>query len=284
MRIVVTGSTGRLGRALVAAASAAGHDVTGLARSASEPCDLTDRYAVHERFRAAAPALVLHAAGATDVDACERDPDGARLRNVDATRHVVEAAADAGAHVVYVSTNHVFDGTADRPYREDDEPRPPSVYGTTKLAGERLVGPDATIVRTAWLWSPSAGGIVPAIVAAARSGRPLRFATDEVAQPTAADDLAPVLVRLGTGRAAGCFHVTGEGAVSSFELARAVLGELGEGPDRVEPVTGAGLPGRLARRPGNGALDTTRIAEAGGRLPHHLVAIRALLHEGSPPA
>jgi len=284
MRVVITGSTGRLGRALVAASRDAGHDVTGLARSAPDPCDVSDPAAVRPRVAAAAPDLVIHAAGAADVDACERDPDLARRLNVDATGQVADAAAAVGAHLVYVSTNHVFAGTADRPYREDDEPGPVSVYGATKLAGERRAGPGATIVRTAWLWSPADGGIVPAIVAAARAGGPLRFATDEVAQPTAAADLAPVLLRLGEARAAGCFHAVGQGAVSSFDLARSILAELGDDPDRVEPIEGAALPGRVAARPRNGALDTARTVRAGGGLPHHLEPIRALLRGRRGPA
>jgi dTDP-4-dehydrorhamnose reductase len=283
MRVVVTGSTGRLGRALVTAATAAGHDVTRLARSEEHPCDLTAATTVHERIGAAAADLVIHAAGATDVDGCERDPEAARSRNVDATRNVVAAAAAVGAHLVYVSTNHVFDGSTERPYREDDPTNPRSVYGASKLEGEQLAGPGATIVRTAWLWSP-ASGIVPAIVAAAQSGRPMRFADDEVAQPTAAADLAPVLLRLGEDRAAGCFHAVSEGAVSSFDLARAVLAELGDDPARVEAVSGADLPGRLAARPRNGALDTARLAAAGGVLPHHLQAIRSLVRGGRAPA
>ncbi|MGN6695293.1 MAG: SDR family oxidoreductase, partial [Aquihabitans sp.] len=282
MRVVVTGSTGRLGRALVAAATAAGHHVTGLARTEAQPCDLTDESDVFARIGAVAPDLVIHAAGATDVDGCERDPALAQLLNVDATRHVVDAAAVAGAHVVYVSTNHVFDGTAADRYREGDPTHPRSVYGATQLAGEELAGPDATIVRTAWLWSP-AGGIVPAILAAARSGQPMRFADDEVAQPTAASDLAPVLLRLGEARVDGCFHAVGEGAVSSFDLARSVLVELGEDPGRVEPVAGADLPGRVAERPRNGVLDTARLAATGGTLPHHLQAIRSLVHGGTAP-
>lgn len=277
MRVVVTGSTGRLGRALLDACAAAGHEVTGLARSSRVPCDLTDRASVHQRIAAADPDLVVHAAGATDVDGCERDPDLAELLNVTATRHVVDAAAAAGAHLIYVSTNHVFDGTADEPYRESDDPNPRSVYGATKLAGEQLAGPHATVARTAWLWSPTGSGLVPTIIAAAEGSGPLRFADDEIAQPTAAPDLAEALLRLGEGRIEGCFHAVGAGAVSSFELAREVLAELGGDPARVEAIEGASLPGRIARRPRNGALDTGRLTATGGGLPHHLAPIRTLI-------
>ncbi|WP_421120481.1 sugar nucleotide-binding protein [Aquihabitans daechungensis] len=264
MRLVVTGSTGRLGRDVVAAARRDGHEVIGLARREARPCDLTDAAEVHRRFEAFRPDLVVHAAGATNVDGCERDPDLATRLNVDATRHVAEAAAAAGAHVLYLSTNQVFDGTADHPAREADPTRPLSVYGATKLAGEELVGPSATVVRTAWLSARTGGGVVASILDAAAAPGPLRFVVDEVAQPTFAHDLAPVLLRLGEGRTSGCFHATNEGPVSSFELAQEVLAAIGDDPERVLPIAAADLPGRIAARPRNGALDTRHLHEAGG--------------------
>lgn len=278
MRVVVTGSTGRLGRAVVDAARAAGHPVEPLARSEAQPCDLTEPAEVHRRITTFRADLVVHAAGATDVDACERDPDDAVRRNVDATRHVAEAASAIDAHLVYVSTNHVFDGTADRPYREDDPPSPPSVYGSTKLAGERLLDASATVVRTAWLTGADGRGVVGAILAAASTDDPMRFVIDEVAQPTFATDLAPVLLRLGEQRHAGCIHATGEGAVSSCELAREVLTAIGDDPDRVEPITADELAGRVARRPRNGVLDGTRlVATLGHGLPDHRTSLADLL-------
>lgn len=279
MRVAVTGSTGQLGRVLVAHARAAGHDVVGLARSETVPCDLRNSAEVAERLGGWQPELVIHAASSTDVDGCERDPAMARACNVDATRNVVEAAATAGAHVVYLSTNHVFDGTAGRPAREDDRPNPRSVYAATKLAGEAVAGPHATIVRTAWLSSGARSGIVAAIVRAATGTGPLRFATDERAQPTFAEDLAPIVLDLGTSRAAGCFHVTNEGAVSAYELAREVLAAAGHDPDRVVPILAAELPRPRAPRPRNGVLDTARITATGRGLPHHLDALRGALAE-----
>lgn len=283
MRVVVTGSTGRLGRAVVDAAIAKGHEVERIARGEALPCDLTDPVDAHRRITAFRPDLVVHTAGATDVDGCERDPDDAQRRNVDATRHVAEAAAAVEAHLVYVSTNHVFDGTATRPYREDDPPSPPSVYGATKLAGERLLDGSATIVRTAWLTGADGRGVVGTILGAARSGKPMRFVVDEVAQPTFATDLAPVLLRLGERRHIGRIHATNEGAVSSHELAREVLAALGEDPDRVEPIAAVDLPGRVARRPRNGVLDGCRLlATLGHGLPDHRTTLTTLLNQIRP--
>jgi dTDP-4-dehydrorhamnose reductase len=278
MRLIVTGSRGQLGRELVTAATAAGYQVLGLSRQEADPCDLTDRGATLDRIGAWQPDLVIHAAGATDVDACERHPGTAHALNVDATRHVAEAAARAGAHLVYVSTNHVFDGTADRPASEDDEPHPLSVYAATKLAGERIVGPDATVVRTAWLVSPTAPNLVTTVLRAAARPGPLRFVVDETAQPTVAGDLAPVLLRLGASRRAGCWHATNEGIVSAYELAREVLAAAGADPDRVHAITASELTGRVAARPRNGALDTRHLRiDGGGGLPDHVGSIAALV-------
>lgn len=278
MRVVITGSTGRLGRDLMVAATRSGHQVVGLSRGEADPCDLTDRHQAFDRITAWKPDLVIHAAGATDVDACERDPATAHLLNVDATQHVVDAAAAAGAHLVYLSTNHVFDGTSDQPARETDTPNPCSVYAATKLAGETIAGPDATVVRTAWLASSTRPNIVTAILDAAAGPGPLRFVVDEIAQPTVTDDLAPVLVRMGAARRRGCWHVTNEGAVSSYQLAREVLVAAGHDPDRVQAIGVDELTGRVARRPRNGALDTSRLrASGGGPLPDHVDSVAALV-------
>lgn len=278
MRLAVTGSTGQLGRAVVAAARAAGHEVVGLARGEAEPCDLTDVRSVRDRLAAWAPDLVVHTAGLTDVDACERDPGAAAALNVDMTALVAAAAADTGAHLVYLSTNHVFGDEQDDPHRETDRPAPRSVYASTKLQGEGLVGDQATIVRTAWLVSPQAPNLVATVLAAAARPGALRFVTDEIAQPTVADDLADAVLRLGIERRPGIWHVVNEGPVSAYDLAREVLAAAGLEPDRVEPITALELTGRAAARPRNGVLDTRHLREdGGGALPDHAAPLRALV-------
>ncbi|MCU1371098.1 MAG: rmlD [Ilumatobacteraceae bacterium] len=280
MRIAVTGSTGQLGRAVTAAARADGHEVLGLARTEAEPCDLTDRSTVDTRLRAWAPDLVVHAAGWTDVDGCERDPGTAQVLNVAVTVLVADAARRAGAHLVYVSTNHVFDGEADRPAQETDPTSARSAYGRSKRDGELVAGDLATVVRTAWLVSRQRPNLVAAILDAASRPGPLRFVTDEIAQPTLVDDLAPVLLRLGTERRSGTWHAVNEGPSSAHELAREVLVAAGDDPRRVQPITAADLPERVAPRPRNGVLDTRHLREdGGGGLPHHRDQLRALVED-----
>jgi dTDP-4-dehydrorhamnose reductase len=280
MRVAVTGSTGQLGRAVAAAADADGHEVLRLARGEADPCDLTDRTSVDTRLRGWEPDLVVHTAGWTDVDGCERDPGTAQVLNVAMTVLVAEAARQADAHLVYVSTNHVFDGEADRPARETDPTSARSAYGRSKRDGELVVGDRATVVRTAWLASPQQPNLVTAILDAASQPGPLRFVTDEAAQPTLAADLAPVLLRLGTEGRAGTWHAVNEGPVSAYELAREVLAAAGHDPGRIEPIRAADLVGRAAARPRNGVLDTGHLrTDGGGGLAHHAEPLAALVSE-----
>ena len=169
MRILITGADGQLGRDLLDCL--AGRVPDGGRRCAllgpeGSPAGPRPRGAGHRHrhhagrrpgrrpdapFAAFRPELVLHGGALTAVDRCETEVDTAFAVNAIGTRHVAEAAALVGAHMVYVSTDYVFDGTSDRPYREWDAPCPTSVYGASKLAGERECRPGSTIVRTSWV-------------------------------------------------------------------------------------------------------------------------------------
>ena len=174
LRVLVTGGNGQLGRDLrdvLAGAEPDGglaadrldgtpfatveHGDFEVLSTDIDTLDLVDRTAVRDAVDGFRPGLVLHCGAYTAVDACESDPDTAFAVNAMGTRHVAEAAASVGAHLVYVSTDYVFDGTADRPYVEWDAPGPRSVYGRSKLGGEQDVraisGGSGTIVRTAWV-------------------------------------------------------------------------------------------------------------------------------------
>jgi dTDP-4-dehydrorhamnose reductase len=216
------------------------------------------------------PDLVIHAAAATRVDTCETDPELALAVNALGTRNVAEAARMVGAHLVYLSTDYVFDGAADRPYDEWDQPNPLSVYGRSKLGGERECPPDATIVRTAWVAGAHGANMVKTALRLAGSPGPLRLVDDQHGCPTFSADLAPALVTLGLERRAGIFHVTNAGATTWFGLVRAVLEAAGHDPTRVEPITTAQLdPPRPAPRPPYAVLDNAALRLSGlPLLPH----------------
>ncbi|WP_420453094.1 dTDP-4-dehydrorhamnose reductase [Ilumatobacter sp.] len=257
MRILVTGSNGQLGHDVVAAAAAAGDDVVAHDRSS---LDVTDADQVRERVADADPGVVVNCAAFTAVDACEAEGERAYAVNEGAVANLARACSEAGAHLVHVSTDYVFDGELDRPYREDDETNPRSVYGASKLAGERaaaeILGDAATVVRTSWVCGEHGANMVKTVLRLADSDTPLAFVDDQRGCPTFTTDLAVALRTLAAERAGGVVHVTNSGAVSWYEFVRAVLAADGRDPDRVSPISTADLdPPRPAPRPANSVLD-----------------------------
>lgn len=261
MRIFLTGSRGQLGTELTERFTAAGHDLTAVDIA---ELDITNRDAVFEAVSAASPEVIVHPAAFTAVDACEADPDTAFRVNVLGTRHIVEAAREAGAPVTYLSTDYVFDGTKSEPYVEWDTPNPQSVYGRSKLAGERELGPDATIVRTSWVCGFHGNNMVKTILRLAAQPGPLRFVDDQRGCPTFATDLTKVIDTLVVERRSGLFHVTNQGAVSWYEFAREVLIAAGDDPNRVQRCATSDLdPPRPAPRPANSVLDNAALRLGG---------------------
>jgi dTDP-4-dehydrorhamnose reductase len=273
VRILITGAEGQLGRdlrdALAGQVPAGGRRCALLGPEGPRPgldhevlatdvdtMRVDDRDAVLSTFSAFRPELVLHGGALTAVDVCETEVDTAYAVNAIGTRHVAEAAALVGAHVVYVSTDYVFDGTGDRPYREWDPPCPTSVYGASKLAGERECRPGSTIVRTSWLCGAHGANMVATALRLAEGDGVLRFVDDQHGSPTFTADLAPAVVTLGLDKRPGVFHVTNGGATTWWGLVRAVLAEAGADPERVLPISTAELaPPRPAPRPAYSVLD-----------------------------
>lgn len=290
VRVLVTGGNGQLGRDLrdVLAGrvpdGGAGPDGTPAAAilpavrpgafdvlsTDIDTLDVADRSAVRAAIEAFRPELVLHGGAYTAVDACEADIGTAFAVNALGTRNVAEAASGAGAHLVYVSTDYVFDGTSDRPYDEWDAPAPRSVYGRSKLGGELEVravgGPAATIVRTAWVNGAHGANMAKTVLRLAEGSPdgPLRFVDDQQGCPTFTADLARAIVRLALDRRPGTFHVTNQGETTWYGFARAVLAAAGLDPDVVEPITTADLdPPRPAPRPANSRLDNAALRLSG---------------------
>jgi dTDP-4-dehydrorhamnose reductase len=229
--------------------------------------DVGDRDEVMAAVTSVQPDLVVNAAAWTAVDACESDPDRAFRDNAFGARNVAEACRLVGAHLVHVSTDYVFDGTAHQPLTEWDVPRPQSVYGRSKLAGEREVTtltPEATVVRTSWVCGANGSNMLKTILGLAAGDQVLRFVDDQHGCPTFTEDLAAMLLTLGSGRRPGLFHVTNQGATTWFGFARAVLAAAGRDPDRVQPVSSAELdPPRPAPRPAYSVLDNSALRHSG---------------------
>ncbi len=262
-RILVTGAAGQLGHELVAACAAAGDDVVAAERAV---LDVTDRDAVLGTITTVRPDAVVNAASWTAVDACESDPQRAFAANALAVRWIAEGCHLAGAHLVQISTDYVFDGEQSRPYTEWDAPNPRSMYGASKLAGERealALGPGAAVVRTSWLGGVHGANMLKTVIRLAGEGGELDFVDDQIGHPTFAADLAPVLRRITIERRSGVHHVTNQGVTSWHGFAQAVVEAMGKDPAMVRPIATADLqPPRPAQRPANSVLDNAVLRAA----------------------
>lgn len=271
MSIMVTGAAGQLGTDVVLTCRAAGDEVAAFTRS---DLDISDVDALSSALAAGRPDAVVNCAAYTAVDACETNEELAHQVNEHGVRNLAEACRTVGAHLVHVSTDYVFDGTLDRPYREDDEANPRSVYGRSKLAGERaasaVLGDDATIVRTSWVCGEHGSNMVGLVRRLAPAGNPLAFVDDQRGRPTFTTDLAPALRTLAADRVGGIVHLTNAGAVSWYEFVADILEVSGFERSLVSPIATADLdPPRPAPRPANSVLANDRWASLGHRPLRH---------------
>ena len=264
MRLLITGSGGQLGIDLVRCCEAAGDDVVATSHT---DLDVSDRDAVHGVVSTLRPDAVINCAAWTAVDACEGDPDRPFAQNGLAVRWLAESCDNAGARLVQISTDYVFDGLLDRPYTEWDEPSPQSVYGASKLAGEReamVLGGSATVVRTSWVCSENGSNMVRTIMRLANERPELAFVSDQIGYPTFTADLAPMIRRIAVDRRSGIQHVTNQTATSWYGFARDVVVAMGKNPDMVRAITTDELqPARPAARPANSVLDNAVLRMAG---------------------
>jgi dTDP-4-dehydrorhamnose reductase len=257
MNVFLTGVSGQLGRALVP--RLVGHDVTAPSESQA---DVTSASVVDVIARAE-PDVVIHAAAYTDVDGAEAHPDLAFAVNARGSRHVAEGAARAGARLIAVSTDYVYDGAKPTPYREDDATAPLGVYGRSKLEGERemLKVLDGTLIlRTAWLYGRGKN-FVETILRLAAERDELRVVDDQVGSPTSASDLASAIVALLAKPCAGVYHAVNSGTCSWYVFAREILALSGL-ERRVVPISSAELK-RPAPRPANSVLDCSKLRSLG---------------------
>lgn len=283
MKILVTGSNGQVGTELRSQLAGTHHEVLGVdiathpllpspSGSAGQysPCDITDRDQILGVITGWEPDLILHGAALTAVDLCEIEPELAYSVNSLATRFIADGARRVGAHVVYVSTDYVFDGTKIGPYVEWDAPGPQSIYGASKLGGEMEIDPEWTVARTSWVCSAHGSNRISTVIRLASENKPMTFVDDQVGHPTFAGDLAAKLIELGVARVPGIHHVTNQGAVSWYGFVQAILEAAGHSPDAVSPIsTEAYLAGRpadappMATRPANSVLDNFALRATG---------------------
>ena len=272
MRIAVTGAKGQVAASLLERARP-GTEIVALGRSAF---DLEDRESVAAGLASVRPDVVINAAAYTAVDRAESEAALAMRVNADGAGHVAEAAANARAPLLHLSTDYVFDGTLDRPYREDDPSGPTSAYGRTKLAGERRVAelcPNSAVLRTAWVYSPFGANFVRTMLRLNETRDEVGVVADQVGNPTSAFDIADALLAIATRireddspALRGVFHMTGAGDATWADLAEAVFSEAharGRRLTRVQRIATSEYP-TPARRPANSRLDNAKLRSVYG--------------------
>jgi dTDP-4-dehydrorhamnose reductase len=264
-RVLVTGASGQLAGA-IAAVFGRDSEVTALARTA---LDITDDRAVNDAVAVHRPDLVVNCAAYNDVDGAETEPVTALEVNAFAVRGLARATAAAGATLVHYSSDFVFDGTASRPYTEDDRPNPQGVYAASKLLGEwfALEAGKALVLRVESLFGAAGRkGSLASLVAGIEAGREVPVFVDRTVSPSYVCDVAGATHALvASGTASGLYHCVNAGPCSWSDIAAEIARLLGK-PANLRPITLETVSLR-ARRPRYSALDNTRLRAAGIIMP-----------------
>lgn len=259
MRVLVTGANGQLGRDVVQCFRGSGHEVEGLGRAKLDITDLDQCFDIMSKCR---PEAVIHCAAYTAVDAAESDADGAYLVNAIGTRNIALAAERVGAKLIYISTDYVFNGNADRPYSEYDPTDPKTVYGQSKLAGEQMVRDFCSkwfIVRTSWVFGLNGSNFVKTMLRLGQEKPVLQVVHDQKGSPTYTVDLAHFLLQLLPTEKYGTYHASNSGSCTWYEFTEAIFEGAREQigltiTAKLEPCTTAQFP-RPAPRPAFSVMD-----------------------------
>lgn len=244
--ILVTGANGQLGKELVLFDTTR-FQLIGFSR---EELNITDLAACRRVINEYKPYAVIHTAAYTAVDKAESEVDEAFLVNGEGTRNIALASQEAGAKLIYISTDYVFDGESSRPYVETDAVNPITIYGKSKLAGERAVQSihdQYFIVRTSWVYGLHGNNFVKTMLTVAQQRKSLKVVADQIGSPTYTYDLAQFLLQLASTEHYGIYHASNSGSCSWFEFAKAIFEESGIQAD-VEGCTTEEFP-RPAPRP-----------------------------------
>lgn len=283
MKVLVTGRHGQLARSLADLAKRKpGREIMFVGRP---EVDLEDRSSIDDAMSWARPDLVINAAAYTHVDNAESEPERALRVNADAAGDVAAAASKFGAPIIQISTDYVFDGSADRPYREDDLTGPINVYGASKLAGEvavRNANARHLILRTSWVYSPFGRNFVATMLQLAKERGQIEVVSDQIGSPTSSIDLADAILAAidgGLAEAGETFHVSGAGQASWAELAEEVMRAstaLGGPCATICPIPTQRWP-TPARRPSFSALDCARFEALFGARPQWRTSISGVV-------
>ncbi len=284
MRIVVTGTRGQLAQSLLACETA---DISLIAVGRVS-MDFEKLQTIAPALASAQPDVIVNAAAYTAVDQAEAEEARAFRINSTAAGAVAAAARKLNVPVIHLSTDYVFDGRADAPYRETDATSPLNAYGRSKLAGEKTVAtanPDHVILRTSWIYSPFGQNFLKTMLRLGETRNEISVVADQYGCPTAAADIAAAIVAVAStllakrddARLRGTFHLTGSGEATWAEFAQTIFDEAakyGRGRVNVIPITAAEYP-TAAARPNNSRLNCDKLSDVYGlRLPDWRHSVR----------
>lgn len=276
MKLLCIGKSGQVARALAERSRQTGVDCLCLGRP---DLDLQSADSVASGLEAVRPTVVVNAAAWTDVDGAETDRDAAFALNAQAVQRLAELCADRSVPLIHLSSDYVFDGSGDQPWRETDSPNPLNVYGASKLAGEqaiRRVLPEHVILRTAWVYSPFGRNFVKTMLRLAETNGEARVVDDQIGAPTSALDIADAILLIArqivakrTPSMFGTFHFAAAGQASWADVAALIF-------ENYEQRTGCKIKLKRipssdyatpAKRPLNSRLNTDKVTEIFGVVP-----------------
>ncbi len=269
MRILITGGSGLLGGVLINASITMGVDIIPTHHSTpigrrSVQMDIEDAEEVKRVLHETKPTCVIHAAAMTNVDLCEDDPPRAWAINAEATKHVADACNDAGAKLMYISTDYVFDGQSG-PYSEEAVTHPINVYGESKLAGERftMANPGNVVARVCVLYGVGRPNFVTWVMDSLRKNMPITVVTDQYNTPTYIGNCAHALLAMCTLGLHGTYHVSGRERLSRYEFARSIAEVFGLNKNLIKAST-SNLLHQRAKRPMDSSLIVEKAEKALG--------------------
>ena len=267
MKILVTGASGQLGYDLVIELNKRGHEVIGVG---SKELDITDADAVMRKLKELKPETVMHCAAYTAVDNAEDDKERCDAVNHVGTENVARACAEIGAKLLYLSTDYVFAGDGDKPWKPEDTAHPLNTYGLTKYLGEEAVRKFVEahfIVRISWVFGINGKNFVKTMLRLGAEREQLTVVCDQIGSPTYTPDLSRLLADMIVTDKYGTYHATNEGICSWYEFACAIMEKAGL-KAKVLPVKSAEYPAK-AKRPSNSRMSKDKLTENGfERLPH----------------
>lgn len=262
MKLLVTGKTGQLGHDICKELEARGHEVIGMG---SADMDITDADAVRKVLYANRPEIVIHCAAYTAVDNAEDEVETCRRVNVDGTENIARICRELDAVMLYLSTDYVFSGTGERPWKPEDEAEPLGVYGLTKYEGELAVKKYLKkyfIVRVSWIYGINGKNFVKTMLRLGEERGAVSVVNDQIGSPTYTRDLAVLLADMAESKKYGTYHASNEGVCSWYEFACQIFREAGMDYVTVTPVDSASFPAK-AKRPSNSRMDKGKLTANG---------------------